>query len=157
MAVLLKRGCNLAWFRAWFRLVPHVFNSAIMYYLQHFRLVPVWFHLVPVCQSIVFTILWLSYAWFLPGYCFHNTLVCFRFVLLRRGLQFGLFLRLVPLGSNSAIIYYLQHFHLVPVWFHLVPVCQSTVFTILWLSYAWFQCCQDIVCTTLWHVADSFC
>ena len=44
---LIERGCTLAWFRAWFRLVPLGSILPTMYYLQHFSLVPPWFSLVP--------------------------------------------------------------------------------------------------------------
>ena len=61
---LLKRCCKLAWFRAWFHLVPVGSITRSAWYLQHFRLVPVWFHLVPALRTMVLTASGLGSAWF---------------------------------------------------------------------------------------------
>ncbi len=51
MQIPYRASSNFTRFRAWFRLVPLVSTFAESYKLQHFGLVPCWFHMCPQSQN----------------------------------------------------------------------------------------------------------
>ena len=112
VSLLHGRCCNFAWFRMEPSLVPLGSMLHEVYYLQHFGLVPAWFHMVPAARSVVFTAhevgsatKSIDFAW--------------------EGLKFCLVPPLVPLGSMLRKVHYLQHFGLVPAWFRVVPAAKT--------------------------------
>ena len=100
VSLLHGRCCNFAWFRMEPSLVPLGSMLHEVYYLQHFGLVPAWFHVVPAARSVVFTAhevgsatKSIDFAW--------------------EGLKFCLVPPLVPLGST---------------WFHVAKSVLFTTF-----------------------------
>ena len=92
----------------WFHFVPRSPNHT----LQHTGLVPGWFHLAPHSRNHANYNTW---AWFQVGSTGFRTPQIIRITTH----WFGS--RLVPLGSTFAESCKLEHFGLVPGWFHLVP------------------------------------
>ena len=124
MWIPYRASSNFTWFLAWFRLVPLVSTFAESYKVQHFGLVPGWFHLVPHSPNHTNynTLAWFQVGstWLhIPGIMQITTWLHIRGIMQITTL--GLGSGLVPLGSALPKSYELQRIGSVPGWFRLAP------------------------------------